>query len=81
MAANEYLQLSKFECNDKVYRSYLICSYVKRRIMKKKKDANPIPTDIEAYCHYCGTTVGQISERTDEKVHAIYDCPRSALYP
>jgi hypothetical protein len=44
--------------------------------MKKKKDANPIPADIEAYCHYCGATVGQISERTDEKVHAVYDCPR-----
>ena len=47
----------------------------------KKKNANPTPPDIKAYCNYCGSTVGQISERTKEKVHAVYDCPRcSANY-
>ncbi len=31
---------------------------------------------IKAYCIFCGSTVGQISDRTDEIVTAIYDCPR-----
>jgi len=28
----------------------------------------------EPYCHFCGSKIGQISERTDEKVNSIYDC-------
>ena len=27
-------------------------------------------------CNYCGASVGEISERTDEKVSAIYDCEK-----
>ena len=41
--------------------------------MKKTKTK---PENIQAYCHFCGSTVGQISEGTDEKVHSIYDCPK-----
>ena len=44
--------------------------------MKKKKNATRTPADIKAYCNYCGSTVGQISERTGEEVRAVYDCPR-----
>ncbi len=28
------------------------------------------------YCHFCGASVGEISEGTDEKVSAIYDCEK-----
>lgn len=28
------------------------------------------------YCHFCGSTVGQISERTNKTVNAIYDCKK-----
>jgi hypothetical protein len=28
------------------------------------------------YCHFCGSTVGQISERTGDNVNAIYDCQK-----
>jgi hypothetical protein len=47
--------------------------------MKKKKNANLTAADIKAYCNYCGSTVGQISERTEEKVRAVYDCPRCVV--
>ena len=30
-------------------------------------------SDFKAYCNFCGATVGQISDRTEEKVSAIYD--------
>jgi len=39
-----------------------------------KKANNLKPKKIMAYCHFCGSTVGQISEGTGEEVHAIYDC-------
>lgn len=28
------------------------------------------------YCHFCGAKIGEISERTDEKVTAIFDCEK-----
>ena len=28
------------------------------------------------YCNYCGAKVGEISERTEEKVNAIYNCDK-----
>lgn len=30
----------------------------------------------EPYCHFCGSKIGQISERTDEKVISIFDCEK-----
>lgn len=30
----------------------------------------------KAHCHFCGSTVGQNSDRTEELVHAVYDCPK-----
>jgi hypothetical protein len=33
----------------------------------------------EPYCHFCGSKIGQISERTDEKVNSIFDCERCNL--
>lgn len=41
-----------------------------------KKKASTKLQNVVAYCHFCGSTVGQISDRTDEKVLAIYDCPK-----
>jgi len=31
---------------------------------------------FKPYCHFCGSTVGQISERTGEIVNAVYDCEK-----
>jgi hypothetical protein len=46
-------------------------------IMKKKRWGNVSRnSDFKAYCHFCGATVGQISDRTEEKVSSIYDCPK-----
>ena len=42
-----------------------------RRVERVSPNSN-----FMAYCHYCGATVGQISDRTEEKVNAIYDCPK-----
>jgi len=45
--------------------------------MKKKQPGDPsILGEWKAYCTFCGSRVGQISERTDKKVNAIYDCPK-----
>ena len=32
--------------------------------------------ETKAYCFFCGSTVGQESERTDELVTAVYFCER-----
>jgi len=32
--------------------------------------------ELKAYCLFCGSSVGQISERTDEKVSTIYWCDK-----
>ena len=32
--------------------------------------------EFKPYCHFCGGRIGDISERTDEKVTAIYDCEK-----
>lgn len=42
-----------------------------RRVERVSRNSN-----FKAYCHYCGATVGQISDRTEEKVNAIYDSPK-----
>lgn len=43
----------------------------------KKQPANlPDPNDLKAYCIFCGSTVGQVSDRTRKKVKAAYDCPK-----
>lgn len=45
--------------------------------MKRKKKSVVDVTrdsDFKAYCHYCGATVGQTSDRTEEKASAIFDC-------
>lgn len=31
---------------------------------------------ISAHCHFCGSKVGQISERTNDRVNAIFDCEK-----
>ena len=30
----------------------------------------------KTYCYFCGSTVGQTSDRTEELVHAVYDCSK-----
>ena len=32
--------------------------------------------EYRSQCGFCGASVGEISERTEEKVNTIYDCPR-----
>ncbi len=41
---------------------------------EKKKQSVSHDHPIQASCHYCGALVGEISERTEEQVHAVYDC-------
>jgi len=36
-------------------------------------------SDVKAYCCFCGSTVGQVSERTNQVVNAIYDCPKCMM--
>ena len=33
----------------------------------------------EPYCHYCGSKIGQISDRTDENVNSIFDCEKCSV--
>jgi hypothetical protein len=40
---------------------------------KKKKQSTTRAHPIQASCHYCGASVGEISQRTEEQVYAIYD--------
>ncbi len=48
--------------------------------MKRKRPESPPHTGrAKAYCIFCGSTVGQISDRTDERVSAIYDCSKCML--
>jgi hypothetical protein len=47
--------------------------------MKQKKKNNSRAHRIQAYCHYCGALVGEISDRTDELVKAVYDCLKCRL--
>jgi len=48
----------------------------------KKKQPNHLSkfVDLKPYCTFCGSEVGQISERTNEKSNAIYDCPKCSRY-
>ncbi len=34
---------------------------------------------MKPYCSFCGSSVGQISDQTDELVNAVFDCPRCRL--
>ena len=36
----------------------------------------PDKGESKAYCHFCGSTVGQISDRAEGRVEAVYDCPK-----
>ncbi len=44
--------------------------------MKKSQEVLSNHSSIKAYCHFCGSTVGQISERTGEYANTIYDCEK-----
>ena len=45
--------------------------------MNKKKEKTTFhDNSIRAYCNFCGSTVGQISDRTEDRVNAVYDCPK-----
>jgi len=43
---------------------------------KKKQEASSHEDQIQAYCHFCGATIGQISERTENLVNAIFYCEK-----
>jgi len=43
---------------------------------ENKQDNSSSGNSFKAYCHYCGSTVGQISERTEKSVNAVYDCEK-----
>ncbi len=45
--------------------------------MKKNKQDNSSDDDsFKAYCHYCRSTAGQISECAEKSVKAVYDCEK-----
>ena len=44
--------------------------------MGKNTTDNAHFDDSKAYCHFCGSTVGQRSDRTEGIVEAVYDCPK-----
>ncbi len=46
---------------------------------KKKQETVSNDNTLKAYCIFCGSTVGQISDRTEERVTAIYDCPKCKM--
>ncbi len=46
---------------------------------KKKQETVSKDNTLKAYCMFCGSTVGQISDRTEERVTAIYDCPKCKM--
>ncbi len=49
--------------------------------MKKKiQNDMPGPEDLSLNCDYCGALVGEISQRTEEMTHAIYECPKCDRY-
>jgi hypothetical protein len=41
---------------------------------RKKKQSISRDRPDPASCNYCGASVGEISDRTDERVEAVYDC-------
>ncbi len=43
---------------------------------KKKQETSSHENLLKAFCNFCGSTVGQISERTENRVNAVYDCPK-----
>lgn len=48
--------------------------------MKKKKlEVLSVDKPLKAYCMFCGSTVGQISEQTEKCVNAVYDCPKCKM--
>lgn len=47
--------------------------------MKNGERHNHSEPSVKAYCIFCGSTLGQISERTSERVNAVYDCPRCQM--
>ena len=44
--------------------------------MKKTPKTSVHKNQFKASCHYCGSTVGEISQRTEEFVNAMYDCEK-----
>jgi hypothetical protein len=46
---------------------------------RKKKQSISQDKPFQPYCHYCGASVGEISDRTDELVEAVYDCLKCGL--
>ena len=46
---------------------------------RKKKQSISRDHPIQASCSYCGASVGEISDRTDELVKAVYDCLKCRL--
>lgn len=46
---------------------------------KKKQESSSHNESLQAYCTYCGSTVGQISDRTEDLVNAVYDCPKCKM--
>ncbi|MCW5202446.1 MAG: hypothetical protein QTN59_01650 [Candidatus Electrothrix communis] len=44
--------------------------------MENKQKNSSSDNQIKASCHYCGATVGESSQRTEETVTAMYDCEK-----
>jgi hypothetical protein len=41
---------------------------------RKKKQGISQDKPFQPYCHYCGASVGETSDRTQEQIYAVYDC-------
>ncbi len=46
---------------------------------KKTQETVSNKNTFKAYCMFCGSTVGQISDRTEERVTAIFDCRKCQM--
>ena len=46
---------------------------------KKKQEASSHENKIQAYCHFCGATIGQVSEPNEKLVNAIFYCEKCRL--
>jgi len=44
--------------------------------MKKIQNASSHSKQSQTYCQYCGSTIGEISQRTEELIIAMYDCEK-----
>lgn len=45
----------------------------------KEKTEDTVTIPMKVYCIFCGSTIVQISDRTEGIVNAVYDCPKCSM--